>query len=130
MGLGLLGQGAAHGEDRPLDGLAHRGVRRIGASPERSRDRAVLGVALDGAAHDLRQDHARVATRTEQRGMRDVVLAGLERLADGAHGQEHVRPRVAVRDRVDVEVVEACAVALEGSLGRAHELELVHRAFI
>ncbi len=63
--------------------------------------------------------------------MCDVALAVLEGLADGAHRQEHVRSRVAVGDRVDVEVVQACAVALEGGLGRAHELEhLAHRAFI
>ena len=134
VSLRLLGERAAHGEDRSFDRLSHRGVRRIRATPERGGNRAILGVALDRAADDLGQDHARVAACTEQRGMGDVGLAGLERLADGAHGQEHVRPRVSVRNRVDVEVVQACAVTLEGSLGSPHELEhsvaLGHRAFI
>ena len=130
MCLGLLGERAAHGEDRSLDWFAHRCICDIGASPESGRDRAVLGEALDRTADDLRQDDAGVPPRPEERRADDVVVAGLEGLADGAHRQQHVRPRVAVGHRVDVEVVQACAVALEGGLGRTHELELVHRAFI
>jgi hypothetical protein len=131
MCLGLLGERSADGEDRSLDGLAHGCVRRIGASPERGGHGAVLLVALDSAAHELGQDHARVPACPQQRRADDVVVTGLERLADGAHRQEHVRPRVAVGHRVDVEVVEPGAVAFQGSLGRAHELEhLAHRSFI
>ncbi len=58
VGLGLLGERAAHGQDRSFDRLTHRGVRHIRATPERGRNRAVLRVALDRAADDLGQDHA------------------------------------------------------------------------
>ena len=67
VSLRLLGERTTHGEDRSFDRLAHRGVRRIGATPERGGDRAILGVALDRAADDLRQDHAGVAASTQQR---------------------------------------------------------------
>ena len=58
------------------------------------------------------------------------VFARLERLADGAHGEQHVRPGVAVGHGIDVEVVDARAVAFERALGRADELEHAARSLI
>ena len=43
-----------------------------------------------------------------------VDVALLELLDHGAHGERHVGARVAVRDRVDVEVVDELALSLDG----------------
>ena len=55
----------------------------------------VVGVdqRMRGAAHDLRQDHARVAAGTHQRGPRHLVREGVHRLLETQH---------------DLEVVAAC----------------------
>ena len=128
--LGLVGQLADDREDRPLDRLAHRGVGGVRCSSERRRNRTVGLVALHGASDDLRQDHARVPPRSEQRGAHHVVVARLERLAHCAHGEQHVRAGVAVGDGIDVEVVDARAAAFERAFRRTHELELVHARVI
>jgi hypothetical protein len=132
--LGLVRNLADHGQDRPLRRFADRRPGRVGGAPERGRDRAVFVEALDGAADDLREDDAGVAARSEQRRVGDVGVPRLERLADGAHGEQHVRPGVAVGHRIDVEVVDARPVAVESGFGRAGELEhataLGHPLFI
>jgi hypothetical protein len=121
--LGLVGQRPDHRQDRPFDGLANRRPGRVGAAPQRGRHGTVLIEALDGATDDLREDHAGVAASAEQRSVRDIGLPCLERLAHGAYREQHVRPRVAVGHRIDVEVVETGPVAIERGLGRAGELE-------
>ena len=69
----------AHDRDhRALGRVAHRRVGGVGGARERGRDEhrvdELAGPArqlLGGAAHDLREDHAAVAARAEQRGARD-----------------------------------------------------------
>src|SRR4029077_3347146 len=82
------------------------------------------------AADDLGKDHARVASRTHE--CRAGNLAGetgpvlglvlLQRLVDRAHGQGEVRARVAVGDRVHVQVVDPAAVRLDARAGACGEL--------
>ena len=77
---------------------------------------------LADAAHDLRQDDARVAARAHERALGDggrdgrhaLDVALLQLLEDGAHGEREVGARVAVRHRVHVEVVDDAAFRLEG----------------
>ena len=64
-------------EHRALGGIAHRLVGGVGRARERGRheDRVhqlagPRGQLLGGAAHDLRQDHAAVAARAQQRRAR------------------------------------------------------------
>ena len=78
---------------------------------------------VPGAADDLGQDHARVPARSEQRGPRDVGVAALERLDHRSGRKQHVRPGVAVGHRIDVQVVDSCAVGLESGLGGTREVE-------
>ncbi len=105
--------------DRPVGGvlslhhrlLEHGRVERVGLPPH-----------VADATDDLGQDDARVATRAHERPLgdrgghrRDVGhIALLEFFHHGAHGERHVGPRVAVRDRVDVEVVDELALSLDG----------------
>ncbi len=148
MDFRLVCERTNHGQDRALDGLLHRGVGLVRCPTEGLRNRCgvdLLGVGqrLGRSSHDLRQDHAGVPASTEQRrvshllgqtapiGLCNRLLQGL---GDGPNGQEHVRPRVSVGDREDVEVVQAGAVAIERSLSRTDELEdrvaLAHQPLI
>ena len=85
---------------------------------------------LGEAAQDLGEDHARVPARAHQRGARQLVrqrrqivrLRGVQLLDRGADGQREIRPGVAVGDRIDVEVVDAPAVALEREQRTARKL--------
>ncbi len=91
--------------------LEHRRVQRVGLPPH-----------VADAAHDLGEDDAGVAAGAHERALgdggghrRDVGdVALLELLDHGAHGERHVGARVAVRDRVDVEVVDELALSLDG----------------
>jgi len=76
---------------------------------------------LRGTPDDLREDDAGVAARAHQRcachGVRERRPIGRGRLVeildDRPSSERQVRPRVAVRDRVDVEVVDPLPVSLE-----------------
>ena len=63
------------------------------------------------------------SSRSEQRSPRDVGIAALERLDHRPGREEHVRPGVAVGNRIDVQVVDSCAVGLESGLGGTREVE-------
>ena len=112
-GFRLLRERPDHGQDRPLHGLLHGGVGRVGGPAESRRhrcgiDRLGAGQDVGGSPHDLRQDHARVSAGPEQRRVSHFLgeptpirLCNrlLQSLGDGPHGEEHVRPGVAVGDR-------------------------------
>ena len=74
------------------------------------------------AAHDLRQDDARVAARAHERPLGDgggdrrhaLGVAVLQLFEDGAHGEREVGAGVTVRDGIHVEVVDDVALGLEG----------------
>ena len=106
--------------------LAPRKARAsVGAS-----SRSAFADDLGEAAQDLREDDAGVPARAHQRGARQLVrerreivrLRGVQLLDRGADGQREVRPGVAVGDRIDVEVVDAPAVALEREQRTARKL--------
>ena len=136
----LDGDAARHlahdGQDRALGGLAHRGVGAVGGARQRGADQRrvdqLAGAAeelLGGAVDQLREDHAAVAARPQQRRARDrlddlvaadlvdraVAVGGeaVELLEHGAHRQHHVVAGVAVGDREDVEVVDLLAARLQ-----------------
>ncbi len=137
--LGLVGQLADRGQHRPLDRLADGAVGRVGRAPDGARQVGALAERVGGAADDLREDDARVAARAHQRRAGDLVRErgavgrgrALERLRDRAHGQRQVRAGVAVRHRIDVQVVDPAAVRLHRGEGRpgqaARELEVALR---
>ena len=120
---------------RPVEGTMLSVIRELAEEAEsRSNNGSPLGdLRVDrgragglaehvgGSAHDLREDHARVAARAHQRAARDVARERLPArrrgLVDGlgnrAHRHRQVRAGVAVRNRIDVEVVDAPAARLE-----------------
>ena len=127
---------AHDGEDRALGRVAHRGVGAVGGACQRRADqRRVDQLArpaeqlLGGAADQLREDHAAVAARAQQRRARDrlddlvapdlvdrAVAAGGEAVELGEHRlhrQDHVVAGVAVGDGEDVEVVDLLAARLQ-----------------
>jgi hypothetical protein len=123
--LGLLGQLADDGEHRPFLRVAHSCVRGIARTAQRLREclrgDLALRQRLHRTAHDLGKDHPGVASRTHERGPHDVRLTALERRDDGSRGLGHVRPRVSVRDRVDVEIVDPLPARLESGQRRPRE---------
>src|SRR6185295_20212362 len=133
--LTLLRQLADDGEHRSLHRLAYRAIGGVARGLECLRDdarvdRSFAAEHLRGTANDLRQDDAGVAARTHQRRARDfldepgpVFGVGLfELVEDGTCGEGQVGAGVAVGNRVDVEVVDALAVAFERSERPACEL--------
>jgi hypothetical protein len=86
-----------------------------------------LGERLRRAAHDLREDDAGVAAGSQERRARDLLrepdavvdVRSLERLDDRAYGEGQVRPRVAVGDRVHVQVVDPLTRGLDRPERRA-----------
>ncbi len=119
-----LRRGPGDGQDRPLDRAHHRLVRGVGAAPQRRhqvlhRHRVPVGEHLGEAAQDLGEDHPRVAPGAHERPVRDrlahvVHPVGVAEL--GAHRLErqgHVRARVPVGHRVDVEPVQLLLVGAE-----------------
>ena len=124
--LGLLGQLPDHRQHRPLDRTPDRAVGGVAGGAERTPDRRRVeqpGLAerLGRAAQDLGEDDAGVAAGAHQRGARQLLRErravggsrGVEHLHDRARGQRQVRAGVAVRDGIDVEVVDPAAVRLE-----------------
>ena len=123
-------------QDRALGGLADRGVGAVGGARERGADQGrvdqLAGAAeelLGGAVDQLREDHAAVAARPEQRCARDrlddlvapdlvdrAVPSGGQPVELGEHGlhrQDHVVAGVAVGDGKHVEVVDLLATGLQ-----------------
>ncbi len=130
----LGGKLAGDGQDRSFDGLAHGRIGSVARGCESARDR--LGIDLAGlrkrlgrATDDLREDHARVAARAEQRRPRRLTrelgpvarLGARQGFRHSASRQQQVRPRVAVGDRIDVEVVDPPPAALEARAGRVDQ---------
>jgi hypothetical protein len=127
---GHRADGRQHGA---LGRIAHRRVGGVGGAGERGRDEDGIhqlarsrGELFGRPAHDLGEDHARVAARAEQRrasdSADDLVAAGhVDRLAvhpvelveHRLERERHVVPRVAIGDGEDVQVVDLLAAALE-----------------
>jgi hypothetical protein len=127
------GHRAHRGQHRALGGVAHGRVGGVGRARERGghQDRVdqlarAGGQLLRSAPHDLRQDHAAVAARAEQRragdGADDLVspdrVDGLsvhrvERLQHRLERERHVVPRVAVGNGEDVQVVHLLAAGFQ-----------------
>ena len=158
LGGDAVGHLAHDGQDRALGGLADRAVGLVGGPRQRGADQdrvdelaGPAGQLLGGAADQLREDHARVAARAEQRRPRDrgddlvaadvvdrAVLGGtgepVELLQHGPQRQHHVVARVAVGDREHVEVVDLLAPLLERRKARlehrpeANDAGIGHRA--
>ena len=122
--LGHLADHREHGAlDRLLDGAISAGgalrksLFEIGGGE-------VCGAAphVAEAADDLRKDDARVAARAHERALGDrgghgrdaLDVALLQLFEDGTHGERQVGARVAVRHRIDVEVVDDAALRLDG----------------
>ncbi len=130
VGGDLVGHLARDGQHRSLCRIAHGRVRAVGGIRERGADqRRVDQLArpgdelLGGASNQLREDHAGVAARAEQRRARDrlndlltpdlvdraravCALQPVELLQHGAQRQGHVVARIAIGDRKDVQVVD------------------------
>ena len=133
--LGLLGQLAHDSQHRSLDRPAHGAVRRVGGATQGARGEHRLDAVrrppehVGGAAHDLGEDHARVAARAHQRRAGDLVgegrtvrrLRAAEGLGDGAHGEREVCARIPVGDGIDVEIVDPHPARLERTQCRADE---------
>ena len=133
--LGRLCHLADHGQHRPLHGPPDGAVGGVargakGAGDHGLVDRIALTEHIGEAAHDLAEDHAGVAAGAHEGGAGELprdrlVPLGvglLERLHDRAHREGEVRARVAVRDRVDVEVVDPLPVRLEVAQCEAGDL--------
>ena len=125
--LRLLRELAGNRQHRPLLRVADGGVARVARSPKRpcdrcGVDRAFIPQCLDRATDELGEDDPRVPSRAHERGAHDVgTRVAFERRDDGAHGLGHVRARVPVRDRVDVQVVDAGPARLESGQRRPRE---------
>jgi hypothetical protein len=133
--LRLLCHFADNREHRPFDRLCHSAVRGVAGPTERPRQRRRvkplgLGDDLGEAAQDLREDDAGVPAGAHQRcarqfvrERREIVRGRRVELFDRrSDGQGEIRARVAVGDRVDVEVVDAPAVAFEREQRAARKL--------
>ena len=133
---GRRGRLADDGQDRALDRLGDRAVR--GPAPSRERMGEVEAVepplpaeAVGHPAEDLARDDARVAPGAHQRAEADRGGDAVGRLAGHALGlverrtdrRQHVRARVAVGDREDVEGVDLVDVGLEVGDGGPEGLE-------
>ena len=133
--LALFRQFTDDGEHRSLHRLAYGAIGGVarglkGLRDDARVDRSFAAEHLRSTANDLRQDHAGVAARTHQRRARDFLdepgpvfgVRLLELVDDGACGEGQVGAGVAVGNRVDVEVVDALAVAFERLERAAGEL--------
>ena len=124
-------------QDRALSGVSHGSVGLIGRARQRRADQRRInqltrpaGELLRGASDQLREDHARVPTCTQQRRARhrgdDLVTADvvdrailgrgrqtIELLQDRAQGQHHVVAGIPVGNREYVEIVDLLAAGLQ-----------------
>jgi len=133
----IVGNSARHCTDgrehRPLGGVAHGRVCRVGGTGEgRGHEHRIDELAgsrdelLRRAADDLREDHAAVAPGSQEggpgHGGHQLVAADLvdrltvdavELVEHGPHGHGHVVSRVAVGDWKHVEVVDLPPATLQ-----------------
>jgi len=132
----LVGHLPRDRQDRPLGRVAHGGVRAVGRVGERRADqRRVDQLAgprdelLGGAANQLREDHAGVSARPQQRraGHRlhdllaadlvdrplPVALQPIELIQHGLERECHVVPGVAVGDGEHIQVVDLLAARFQ-----------------
>ena len=117
---------AHHRQDGALDGPHDRLVGSRGGGGQRLRTARGVEPVVGGhhardAAEDLREDHPRVAAGPHEGAVADrlahrgqVAVDAGELLAHRGQREGHVRARVAVRHGIDVELVEAGAVGVEG----------------
>ena len=123
---GVLRNDARDGQNRALLGLHDRLVRLVRARLQCLRELhgGNLLHALQGrreAAQQLGRDNARVAARALKRTLRDgsrrlvrtQVLLRIDLTGRALHGQGHIRPRIAVRDRENVQRVHRFPVLFE-----------------
>ncbi len=133
--LCLLRKFADDGEHRPLDGVADRSVGGVACRAEGTRQPARVDLrrpakGLGRPAEDLGEDDAGVAACAHQGGpaqlLHDLGPVGRGRafdlLHDRAARQGQVRTGVAVRDGVDVQVVDAGPAALNRCEGPSSKL--------
>ena len=143
----FLRRNTRYGQDRTLCRLHDRLVRRIYALAQRKRQIAAvrrLGLAqfFRHAAEQQRQDNARVAARAaQQRRSRRIRRLCKRRLAQlrqlvhrRRHGHRHVRARIAVRHRENVQLVDLfllfgngeCALGHHGLKQRTVDFRICH----
>ena len=123
-------------EHGALDGIAHLRVGEVARRSERRGDRGPVDLPsvaqnVGRAADHHREDDAGVPPAPEQGGASDearqrgpvgiAVRLRVERLDDRADGERQVGARVAVGNRVDVQVVDPVAVSLQRVQGCARE---------
>ena len=130
VGGDLVGHLASDRQDRALGGVAHGGVGTVGGVRERRADQRRIDQLsrpadelLGGAADQLREDHAGVAARAQERRTRDrlddllapdlvdrallvCALQAVELVQHRAQRERHVVARVPVGDGKHVEVVD------------------------
>ena len=128
FGEGRLVRGfTGDGEDRAFDGLIEGGVQPVEPGADRAGEVGGGGAervaeAFLEAEEELREHHPgvpasaahtrlghRFGDAREREGCTDVAVERAPRLSDGAQGEAHVRPRVAVGDGEDVEAVQLVA---------------------
>ena len=103
-----------HLEDRRLARPLVRQVDLLGRNPDASRD--VFGETDE----EVREDHPTVPARSHHcrlrrhRGDLADLAVGVraEPVCHGAHGEREIRPRVPVRDRIDVDAIQFAPLAL------------------
>ncbi len=109
---------------------------RHGVDEELGTDALTLAHALAHAPQQLREDHPRVPPRPHQRAVpdsaADLVDSGpvqaLELRDDGLEGQRHVRTRVPVGYRIDVEPVDVLLMEPESVPIALHDGAEIGRA--
>jgi hypothetical protein len=117
--LGALGQRPRDGENGAFLGPADGSVGSLAGATKGDGHGARIELVrarqdFERAADELGENYSRVAARAHEDGPGDIgVPVALESGDGSAHRLGHVRPRVAVRDRIDVEIVDAGATGLD-----------------
>ena len=133
-----VGRRPSDRQDRALDRSRHRGIcvtrghlqaaaQPIAVASVDIRCAASIGLGntVGQAAQDLRDDHAGIAPRAEdgpvghraQRAARGVCRVRAEGVSRRTHGQRQIGPRVTVRNRIDVQIVDLVLMGSEGCRG-------------
>ena len=144
---GALGSETRNGQDRALGGLHHGVIRRGDTLLKRGGKRRAVGLfaaleLLGDAAEEKRQNDAGVAARAaQQRRSRRIRRLCKRRLAQlrqlvhrRRHGHRHIRARIAVRHRENVQLVDLfllfgngeCALGHHGLKQRTVDFRICH----